>query len=406
MTHGLLWFQADATYKLIGRGLVATQATLVSPHWCVAWLKYPQSRPVSGRQPCVLPLLFWGEGTGDEGVRSSDLISACKEEKGWGLSVCTYLGPDCYRPGRPSRSNPARSYKTLHPELPRSSISQGTMIGPSFSPGTVRRVSSTVIRLTSPSGHRQNGPVSDEPDAQRRQMMDQHQMHVERERRTSGSSGPPLPPGHPSMLSSTPPLHPPAPMPAVGPPAPPPPPGPPPPTTAPLPIPPPLPAGGGPATSGLAAALAGAKLRKVPRPEESASGPGSAKSDASRSSGSSGGGGEGLMQEMNALLARRRKASEKPEDGQNEEANGSPGSRGSSQQNSTDAVKKPWERANSSDKPAGSRLRGVGTSSDAELADFDRMKQEILEEVVRELHKVKDEIIDAIRRELTRMGTT
>ncbi|XP_076834032.1 enah/Vasp-like a isoform X5 [Brachyhypopomus gauderio] len=257
-----------------------------------------------------------------------------------------------------------------------------------------------------PSGHRQNGPVSDEPDAQRRQMMDQHQMHVERERRTSGSSGPPLPPGHPSMLSSTPPLHPPAPMPAVGPPAPPPPPGPPPPTTAPLPIPPPLPAGGGPATSGLAAALAGAKLRKVPRPEESASGPGSAKSDASRSSGSSGGGGEGLMQEMNALLARRRKASEKPEDGQNEEANGSPGSRGSSQQNSTDAVKKPWERANSSDKPAGSRLRGVGTSSDAELADFDRMKQEILEEVVRELHKVKDEIIDAIRRELTRMGTT
>ncbi|XP_076834028.1 enah/Vasp-like a isoform X1 [Brachyhypopomus gauderio] len=680
MTHGLLWFQADATYKLIGRGLVATQATLVSPHWCVAWLKYPQSRPVSGRQPCVLPLLFWGEGTGDEGVRSSDLISACKEEKGWGLSVCTYLGPDCYRPGRPSRSNPARSYKTLHPELPRSSISQGTMIGPSFSPGTVRRVSSTVIRLTSPSGHRQNGPVSDEPDAQRRQMMDQHQMHVERERRTSGSSvstlqfkvsasashcdtpspdyrhfrantlphsssrlnpsppssssqeresgyrtmdsshkraqqfsqlstslasafspvqpggslpsrnvrqiplspptvprgidpgtapkqgtwtstrthaplpaasptvampieqpctqpalpvalplppfsngrpkvptpsshfdhtalpdsqhedcyafqappsqavscrasphphycqpepfyptyyeavplppligqparghtqqpqphchstppidttppsytsvsegplsktttppisldaiaptSPPLPPGHPSMLSSTPPLHPPAPMPAVGPPAPPPPPGPPPPTTAPLPIPPPLPAGGGPATSGLAAALAGAKLRKVPRPEESASGPGSAKSDASRSSGSSGGGGEGLMQEMNALLARRRKASEKPEDGQNEEANGSPGSRGSSQQNSTDAVKKPWERANSSDKPAGSRLRGVGTSSDAELADFDRMKQEILEEVVRELHKVKDEIIDAIRRELTRMGTT
>ncbi|XP_076834030.1 enah/Vasp-like a isoform X3 [Brachyhypopomus gauderio] len=219
-------------------------------------------------------------------------------------------------------------------------------------------------------------------------------------------TSPPLPPGHPSMLSSTPPLHPPAPMPAVGPPAPPPPPGPPPPTTAPLPIPPPLPAGGGPATSGLAAALAGAKLRKVPRPEESASGPGSAKSDASRSSGSSGGGGEGLMQEMNALLARRRKASEKPEDGQNEEANGSPGSRGSSQQNSTDAVKKPWERANSSDKPAGSRLRGVGTSSDAELADFDRMKQEILEEVVRELHKVKDEIIDAIRRELTRMGTT
>uniref|UniRef100_A0A3B1J6U2 VASP tetramerisation domain-containing protein n=1 Tax=Astyanax mexicanus TaxID=7994 RepID=A0A3B1J6U2_ASTMX len=51
-------------------------------------------------------------------------------------------------------------------------------------------------------------------------------------------------------------------------------------------------------------------------------------------------------------------------------------------------------------------MRPIGSTSDAESAEFDRMKQEILEEVVRELHKVKDEIIDAIRRELTRMGTT
>ncbi|KAM9467082.1 enah/Vasp-like a isoform 3-T3 [Clarias gariepinus] len=213
---------------------------------------------------------------------------------------------------------------------------------------------------------------------------------------TAPSTGPPIPPGHPSMLSSTPPVQPPAPAPMVGPPAPPPPPGPPPPAAAPPPHPPPLPA-----PSGLAAALAGAKLRKVQRPEEGSAGLGSAKNDASRSSGGSGGGGEGLMQEMNALLARRRKASEKPEDSQNEEANGSPASRGS------DAVKKPWERANSSDKSsAGSRLRAVGSTADGESGDFDRMKQEILEEVVRELHKVKDEIIDAIRRELTRMGAT
>ncbi|XP_053093510.1 enah/Vasp-like a isoform X4 [Pangasianodon hypophthalmus] len=213
---------------------------------------------------------------------------------------------------------------------------------------------------------------------------------------TAPSTGPPIPPGHPSMLSSTPPLHPPAPAPMAGPPAPPPPPGPPPPAAAPPPNPPPLPA-----PSGLAAALAGAKLRKVQRPEESSAGLGSAKNDASRSSGGSGGGGEGLMQEMNALLARRRKASEKPEDSQNEESNGSPASRGS------DALKKPWERANSSDKSsAGSRLRAVGSTADGESGDFDRMKQEILEEVVRELHKVKDEIIDAIRRELTRMGAT
>ncbi|XP_062863194.1 enah/Vasp-like a isoform X2 [Trichomycterus rosablanca] len=213
---------------------------------------------------------------------------------------------------------------------------------------------------------------------------------------TTPSTGPPVPPGHPSMISATPPLHSSAPVPLVGPPAPPPPPGPPPPVAAPPPNPPSVLA-----PSGLAAALAGAKLRKVQRPEESSAGMGNAKNDASRSSGGSGGGGEGLMQEMNALLARRRKASEKPEESQNEESNGSPASRGS------DGLKKPWERANSSDKSsAASRLRPIGSTSDAETGDFDRMKQEILEEVVRELHKVKDEIIDAIRRELTRMGAT
>uniref|UniRef100_A0A9J8BZ26 Ena/VASP-like protein n=2 Tax=Cyprinus carpio TaxID=7962 RepID=A0A9J8BZ26_CYPCA len=243
-----------------------------------------------------------------------------------------------------------------------------------------------------PGAHRQNGPVTDDAEAQRRQMMDQHQMQMERERRTSGSAaGPPVPPGHPSMISSTPPVQPttsasmagpPAPPPPPGPPPPgPPPPGPPPPTTGPPPAPPPLPAGGGPASSGLAAALAGAKLRKVQRPEESSS-----KNDANRSSGGSGGGGEGLMQEMNALLARRRKASEKPED---------------------NPVKKPWERANSADKSSAvSRAKPIGSTSDAESFDFDRMKQEILEEVVRELQKVKEEIIDAIRKELLRIGST
>uniref|UniRef100_A0A8C9ZER8 VASP tetramerisation domain-containing protein n=1 Tax=Sander lucioperca TaxID=283035 RepID=A0A8C9ZER8_SANLU len=41
-----------------------------------------------------------------------------------------------------------------------------------------------------------------------------------------------------------------------------------------------------------------------------------------------------------------------------------------------------------------SRVRPGGGSSDADSLDLDRMKQEILEEVFRELHKVKEEIID------------
>ncbi|XP_055086997.1 enah/Vasp-like a isoform X5 [Periophthalmus magnuspinnatus] len=247
-----------------------------------------------------------------------------------------------------------------------------------------------------PVVQRQNGPSSEENEAQRR-MMEQHQMqqaHKERERRTSGS-GPPVSAGHPAMLSVAPPT-------AVPSPAPPPPPGPPPPMAVPPPMPPPLPVGGGPPggpagppqPSGLAAALAGAKLRKVQRDESSP--PGSGKADSNRSSGGSGSGGEGLMQEMNALLARRRKASEKPDE---DDSSG----RG---QNSTDAVKKPWERSNSAEKSSlVSRVRPIGSTSESD-SEFDRMKQEILDEVVRELHKVKDEIIHAIRQELGRITTS
>ncbi|KAF7201779.1 enah/Vasp-like a isoform X3 [Nothobranchius furzeri] len=196
-----------------------------------------------------------------------------------------------------------------------------------------------------------------------------------------------------------------APAPMAGPPAPPPPPGPPPPMAVPPPMPPPLPTGGGPPggppgvqPSGLAAALAGAKLRKVHRDESSPPGSGG-KSDSNRSSGGSGGGGEGLMQEMNALLARRRKASEKPDE---DDSSG----RGAGQQNSTDAVKKPWERSNSADKSSlVSRVRPIGSTSESDT-EFDRMKQEILDEVVRELHKVKDEIINAIRHEIGRISTS
>ncbi|XP_028858027.1 enah/Vasp-like b isoform X2 [Denticeps clupeoides] len=264
----------------------------------------------------------------------------------------------------------------------------------------------------------QNGPTSDELEAQRRQMeiqQQQMQAHIERERRAS-NSGSPFP-GHPSVLSVAPPTVVPPPMSMGGPcPPPPPPPGPPPPSAgAPPPPPPPLPVGGGghhgghgvhgdetPAPTGLAAMIAGAKLRRVQRPEDNSV----AKNDANRTSGGSG----GLMEEMNALLARRRKAaSEKPEDGQNDDPNLSPSpmSKGAGQQNATDGVKKPWDRANSAERSAlVSKVRPVGSSSDTDALDFDRMKQEILEEVVRELHKVKDEIIDAIRQELSRISTT
>ncbi|KAG7509261.1 ena VASP isoform X1 [Solea senegalensis] len=272
----------------------------------------------------------------------------------------------------------------------------------------------------------QNGPTSDEIDAQRaRQMMEQQQQqqmqaHMERERRSSNSGSPFQ--GHAAVLSVAPPVAPP-PMNMCGPPPPmnmcgPPPPmnmcGPPPPMNMGGPPPPPPPPGPPPpsagasqpppgdessSATGLAAMIAGAKLRRVQRPEDSSSG---TKNEANRTSGGSG----GLMEEMNALLARRRKAaSEKPEDSQNDDPNSpSPSTRGG--QNATDGAKKPWDRANSADRSMVSRVRPVGSGSDTDSLDLDRMKQEILEEVFRELHKVKDEIIDAIRHELSRISTT
>ncbi|XP_032837609.2 ena/VASP-like protein isoform X2 [Tyto alba] len=256
---------------------------------------------------------------------------------------------------------------------------------------------------------------------------------------------PTLPPGHPSGAAVIP-------ASSGGPPPPPPPPVPPPPMGAAPPPPPPLPAGAGQgagtedgSVSGLAAALAGAKLRRVQRPEDGSGGSspsGVSKSDANRTS--SGGGGGGLMEEMNKLLAKRRKAasqSDKPADRKEEESQNddastapSPSTRGPAQQqqNSSDSGKKPWERSNSVEKPVSSllsrnpsvvksceaksptqshvspRMKPVSSSNDVAMdaLDFDRMKQEILEEVVRELHKVKEEIIDAIRQELSRISTT
>ncbi|XP_027376503.1 ena/VASP-like protein isoform X5 [Bos indicus] len=291
-----------------------------------------------------------------------------------------------------------------------------------------------------PSSQRQvqNGPSPDEMDVQRRQVMEQqHQQRQESLERRASATGPSLPPGHPSSAAS-------APLSCSGPPPPPPPPVPPPPTGATPPPPPPLPAGGAQGTShdessvsGLAAALAGAKLRRVQRPEDASGGSspsGPSKSDANRAS--SGGGGGGLMEEMNKLLAKRRKAAsqtDKPADKKEDESqteepsnSPSPGTRAASQQlpNSsgccgawghgrtpspevlrpcrapTEASRKPWERSGSAEKPVSSslsRMKPAGSVNDVALdaLDLDRMKQEILEEVVRELHKVKEEIIDA-----------
>ncbi|XP_047657298.1 protein enabled homolog isoform X2 [Tachysurus fulvidraco] len=253
--------------------------------------------------------------------------------------------------------------------------------------------------------------------------------------------GPPPPPPLPTTLTPTglppPPGPPPPPSGQVVPPAPPPPPA------------PPLPSGlftpsptgdDNKPFSGLAAALAGAKLRKVSRSEEpsiAAAGgvvtPSAAKPEAARGNGPLPGGG-GLMEEMSALLARRRRITEKgasPEPDQKTEEIEATVTPKLSACSTPDMPRKPWERTNtingskspvigrrdapwrnqmstekysdsinrprSTPTPTGS-LSANGVPS--ETLDYDRLKQDILDEMRKELSKLKEELIDAIREEL------
>ncbi|XP_076873534.1 protein enabled homolog isoform X2 [Brachyhypopomus gauderio] len=247
---------------------------------------------------------------------------------------------------------------------------------------------------------------------------------------------PPLPPGStvtpttagpPPLLGPPPPPPPPPLPPTLTPTGPPPPPGPPPPCQAPPPA-PPLPSGlfsPSPTTeekpfSGLAAALAGAKLRKVSRSEETsctavggAVGAGAAKPEATRGNGPLPGGG-GLMEEMSALLARRRRIAEKgsspePEQKTDEiEATTAPKVSACS---TPDMPRKPWERTNTMNgnkSPVIGRPRSTPTPTGplsangvpTEPMDYDRLKQDILDEMRKELSKLKEELIDVIREEL------
>ncbi|XP_038205302.1 protein enabled homolog isoform X4 [Arvicola amphibius] len=252
---------------------------------------------------------------------------------------------------------------------------------------------------------------------------------------------PPLPPGpnHTSALPPPPGPPPPPPLPSTGPPPPPPPPPlpsqvPPPPPPPPA---PPLPASGffsgsvsedNRPLTGLAAAIAGAKLRKVSRVEDGSfpSGGGtvavnlaSSKADAGRGNGPLPLGGSGLMEEMSALLARRRRIAEKgstieTEQKEDRSEDSEPITSKASTTSTPEPARKPWERTNTmngSKSPVISRPKSTPLSQPSangvqtEGLDYDRLKQDILDEMRKELTKLKEELIDAIRQELSKSNT-
>uniref|UniRef100_A0A8C8YTV6 ENAH actin regulator n=1 Tax=Prolemur simus TaxID=1328070 RepID=A0A8C8YTV6_PROSS len=248
---------------------------------------------------------------------------------------------------------------------------------------------------------------------------------------------PPLPPGPaqaPVALPPPPGPPPPPPLPSSCPPPPPPPPPlpnqvPPPPPPPPA---PPLPASGffsgsmsedNRPLTGLAAAIAGAKLRKVSRMEDTSFPSGgsavgvnsaSSKADSGRGNGPLPLGGSGLMEEMSALLARRRRIAEKGSTIETEQK----------EDKSVKPTRKPWERTNTMngskspvisrrDSPRKNQIVFDNRSYDSlhrpkstplsqpsangvqtEGLDYDRLKQDILDEMRKELAKLKEELID------------
>ncbi|XP_042730910.1 protein enabled homolog isoform X11 [Lagopus leucura] len=305
-------------------------------------------------------------------------------------------------------------------------------------------------------------------ERERQEQLEREQLEWERERRISNAGvvqgppapppPPPLPPGPAQASVAAPPPPgpppPPPPLPSSGPPPPPPP--PPLPSQAPtVPLPPPappLPASGFSAgfvseenrpLTGLAAALAGAKLRKVSRGEDSSSSSGgggsaSSKTDSGRGNGPLPLGGSGLMEEMSALLARRRRIAEKgstePEQKEDKTEESESSTSKASSTSTPELTRKPWERTNTvngSKSPVISRRESpwknlvsenrfydslnrpksttAGQPSangvQSEGLDYDRLKQDILDEMRKELTKLKEELIDAIRQELSKSNT-
>ncbi|XP_060252033.1 protein enabled homolog isoform X17 [Ovis aries] len=310
-------------------------------------------------------------------------------------------------------------------------------------------------------------------ERERQEQLEREQLEWERERRISNAGivlgppapppPPPLPPGPaqaPAILPPPPGPPPPPPLPSSGPPPPPPPPPlpnqvPPPPPPPPA---PPLPASGffsgsmsedNRPLTGLAAAIAGAKLRKVSRMEDASFPSGgnttgvnsaSSKTDTGRGNGPLPLGGSGLMEEMSALLARRRRIAEKGstiETEQKEDKNedSEPVSSKASSTTTPEPTRKPWERTNTMngskspvisrrDSPRKNQIVFDNRSYDSlhrpksapssqpsangvqtEGLDYDRLKQDILDEMRKELTKLKEELIDAIRQELSKSNT-
>lgn len=116
-----------------------------------------------------------------------------------------------------------------------------------------------------------------------------------------------------------------------------------------------------------------------------------------------GGGGGGLMEEMNAKLARRKKMSQQSERPAPTTQDDSDIQSGRSQ---NEPARRAWDRGSTTLPRMKSAVGSTeATASTDESSDaMERIKQELLEEMRKELQRVKEEIIEAFTQELRRSG--
>lgn len=126
------------------------------------------------------------------------------------------------------------------------------------------------------------------------------------------------------------------------------------------------------------------------------------------------------MEEMSALLARRRRIVEKaptiePDAKEEKMEEPEPAPTKAPSAGTPEPTRKPWERTNTingSKSPVISRPKSTPSGQpsangvQSEALDYDRLKQDILEEMRKELAKLKEELIDAIRHELGKSSST
>lgn len=118
------------------------------------------------------------------------------------------------------------------------------------------------------------------------------------------------------------------------------------------------------------------------------------------------------------LLSRRRIAEKgsaiETEQKEDKNEDSEPVTSKASSTSTPEPTRKPWERTNTmngSKSPVISRPKSAPSSQPSangvqtEALDYDRLKQDILDEMRKELTKLKEELIDAIRQELSKSNT-